>query len=207
MKVTDLIETDSNDAPVHRMSLSYDPAKGYASRHDARTPALLFPVFQRERTDKTVDLGSVGMEQLNSRLVSATDPTEAPPELPNSEILVRRVWTKGTTAVRKVALISTHKEPRHGYAPFVIFGTDYSGKGRADEEHAEDDLDEGEGRGAGGRVDRGDVKWDGGRSHTIVAAAPLRRQQEESRASVADAEGPRVKTPLLSPEAPRQEGG
>lgn len=131
VKVTDLIETDSNDAPVHRMTLSYDPEKGYDARHDARTPALLFPVFQRERPDKSVDVASVGLEQLTSRLASATDPTEAPTELPDSEVLLRRVWTKGTAAVRKVVLIATHKEQRHGFAPFAIFGTDYSG-GRAE---------------------------------------------------------------------------
>lgn len=128
VKVTDLIETDSNDVPVQRMSLSYDAVQGYKARHDARTPALLFPVFQRERTDKKLDLASVGLEQLTSRLASALDPAQAPPELPNSEIVLRRVWTKGATAVRKVAIIATHKEPRHGFAPFVVFGTDYSGE-------------------------------------------------------------------------------
>jgi hypothetical protein len=105
--------------------------KGYSARSDGKVPALLFPVFQRERTDKTFDVASVGMTQLTSRLASSNEPSEAPPHLADSEIVLRRVWTKGPTAVRKVALVETHKEARHGYAPFAVFGTDFSG-GRAE---------------------------------------------------------------------------
>ncbi len=131
VKVTDLVETDSNDVSVHRMALTYDATKGYSALSDGKVPALLFPVFQRERTDKTFDVASVGMTQLTSRLASSNEPSEAPPQLADSEIVLRRVWTKGPTAVRKVALVETHKEARHGYAPFAVFGTDFSG-GRAE---------------------------------------------------------------------------
>ncbi len=132
VKLSDLVETDANDIPVARMTLAYTPETGYSARGDAPIAAMLFPTFLRERTDKVPDIANIGMTQVTSRL--ALDPdakagglTLAAP----SEVLRRGVWLKGTTAVRKFVLLATHKEPRQGFARFLVYGTDFSG-GRAE---------------------------------------------------------------------------
>jgi hypothetical protein len=132
VKCSDLIETDTNDAPVARMALRWDPKTGYSPVGDARVPALLFPVFLRERTDKRVDLGSIGLEQLTSRLpvdMGASDRRIR--TLAESAIVRRGVWTKAGGAVRKYVIIETKKSRADGYAPFVVYFTDFA-TGRAE---------------------------------------------------------------------------
>lgn len=132
VKCSDLIETDTNDAPVARMALRWDPKTGYSPVADARVPALLFPVFLRERTDKRVDLGSIGLEQLTSRLpvdMGASDRRIR--TLAESAIVRRGVWTKAGGAVRKYVIIETKKSRADGYAPFVVYFTDFA-TGRAE---------------------------------------------------------------------------
>lgn len=130
IQCTDLLETDANDVPVSRMALSYAEGAGYQAAGEATVAALLFPRFLRERTDKAADVVGIGLTQLTSRL--AIDPSEGfRAALPASEIVHRAVWVKGEEAVRKIAVIATHKQPYQGYAPFVVFGTDFSA-GRAE---------------------------------------------------------------------------
>ncbi|MBN1609793.1 MAG: ATP-dependent DNA ligase [Polyangiaceae bacterium] len=132
IQCTDLIETDANDLPIARMTLTYSEGSGYAPSGEARIAAMLFPRFVRERTDKVPDVAGVGITQVTRRLALddlsgslGTGPLAA------SEVVHRAVFTKGDTAVRKVAVIETHKQPHQGYAPFVVHGTDFSA-GRAE---------------------------------------------------------------------------
>jgi ATP dependent DNA ligase domain/ATP dependent DNA ligase C terminal region len=132
IKLSDLVESDANDIPTARMTLAYDAEKGYAPRGDAPIAAMLFPIFLRERTDKTADIASIGMTQITSRL--ALDPDAKAGGLTltaPAEVLRRGVWLKGATAVRKYTLLATHKEPRQGFARFLVYGTDFSA-GRAE---------------------------------------------------------------------------
>jgi hypothetical protein len=132
VKCSDLIETDTNDAPIARMALRWDAKTGYSPVGDTRVPALLFPVFLRERTDKRVDLGSVGLEQLTSRLpvdMAAWDRRSR--ALPDAVVVRRGVWTKAGGAVRKYVIIETKKSRADGYAPFVVYFTDFA-TGRAE---------------------------------------------------------------------------
>ncbi|MBK6463639.1 MAG: ATP-dependent DNA ligase [Myxococcales bacterium] len=132
VKLSDLVETDANDVPVVRMTLAYDASAGYAPRGDAPIAAMLFPTFLRERTDKTPDVASVGMTQITSRLALDPDARAGGLAAPApAEVLRRGVWVKGATAVRKFALLATHKEPRQGFPRFLVYGTDFSG-GRAE---------------------------------------------------------------------------
>ena len=132
VQCTDVVETDANDAPIARMALSYSESDGYEPTGEAPIAAMLFPRFLRERTDKVPDVASIGMTQITSRvpLDAIADAWHHGP-LPASEIVHRAVWTKGDTAVRKVVVIETHKEPHQGYPRFVVYGTDFSG-GRAE---------------------------------------------------------------------------
>lgn len=130
IQCSDLIEVDADDVQVARMTLAYDKTTGYKPMGDAPIAAMLFPVFLRERTDKLVDVASIGMTQVTSRL--ALDPSAGSGGAPlaKSTIVRRGVWVKGPTAVRKLLVIETHKSQRQGFAPFLVYSTDFSA-GRA----------------------------------------------------------------------------
>lgn len=127
IQVSDLFETDSDDLPIARMRLDYGDA-GYTPVGEAPIAGMLFPVLLRERPDKVPDVACIGLTQITSRL-PLTTAYEAP-ALPRSEVIDRKVYAKGETAVRKVVTIATHKG-RGPYPEFVVFGTDYSA-GRAE---------------------------------------------------------------------------
>ncbi|MCC6872882.1 MAG: ATP-dependent DNA ligase [Sandaracinaceae bacterium] len=130
IRVSDLLASDGWDAPIRRMSLSYSPEAGYKPLGETPTAVMIHPIFQRERTDKTVDAGNVGMTQITSHV-----PLETPEAggaraiLAPAEIVRRAVFTKdnkGAIAVRKYAIIDTHKGEDRNYPPFVVYFTDYS---------------------------------------------------------------------------------
>ncbi len=136
LRVSDFITTDGWDVPLRRMSLAYDPPSeggvGYRAIPETKTPVLLHPVLVRERTDKKVDVASVGFSQVTSYLEGeAAGPEErasARTQLASS-IEDRKVFTKetkGELAVRKVVVIRTHKEQEGTHPPYVVFSTDYS---------------------------------------------------------------------------------
>jgi hypothetical protein len=131
VKCSDLVESDANDVPIRRMTLRYDEKDGYVPAGDGAIASMLSPVFLRERTDKVPDAASVGIDQITSRL--PIDESDAPIATTGAaaKILERRVFAKGTVAVRKVVVMDTNKPGSPLYPPFVVYTTDYSG-GRAE---------------------------------------------------------------------------
>lgn len=130
LRVSDFITTDGWDVPLRRMSLGYDAEAGWRAISETRTPVLLHPVLVRERTDKKVDVGSVGFTQLTSFLESDGPEERAVAHTAlASTVELRRVFTKvtkGETAVRKVVIVKTNKEREGMHPAFVVFTTDYS---------------------------------------------------------------------------------
>jgi hypothetical protein len=95
-------------------------------------PALLFPIFKRERTDKTAARADIGLEQLTARTGELTEGGGSARTTAKSEVVKRAVYTKemkGQTAVRKYVVVETRKREA-GYPPFVVHFTDFSA-GRA----------------------------------------------------------------------------
>jgi hypothetical protein len=130
VRVSDFLSTDAWDAPIRRMSLSYDRDGGYAPLSELRTAVLIHPTLLRERTDKKADATDAGMTQITSYLEDAVE-TRAPTQAPHraSDVVQRRVWTKetkGQLAVRKLVVIKTNKEHEGTHPPFVVHFTDYS---------------------------------------------------------------------------------
>lgn len=127
IKVSDLLTADSDDRANARMRLGYDPATGWIPEGLAPIPAMLFPILQRERPDKRVDVANVGLSQVTQRVAFE----EAPAALahrPDAEVIFRKVFVKGEAGVRKVVVL---RAPDKRRAPFLVFTTDYSG-GRAE---------------------------------------------------------------------------
>lgn len=131
IKCYDLVVSDASDEPVRRMTLSYDEEEGYAATGPLPLASMLYPIFLREREDKTTDIGDIGLDQIY-RHVPFDDRDSEPDtiDLPTSEIVSRRVFTKeskGNVMVRKFVALETNKtETDSRYPPFVVHFTDYS---------------------------------------------------------------------------------
>jgi len=130
IRCSDLLATDSWDTQIRRMSLRYDEERGWEPLVETPTAVMIHPIFLRERTDKTVDVGAVGMTQIES-YVPLAKPTqdEVTVERAPSKVVTRAVFSKTTkdkTAVRKYLIIATNKGEDRNYPPFLCYFTDYS---------------------------------------------------------------------------------
>lgn len=131
IKVSDVVDTDSRDLPVRRMTLSFDEKTGWNSVGSLPIVSLIHPVLVRERTDKVVDVQSVGLDQIMSVVPFEGRTAKATPrDLSQSEILRRGVWTKetkGNLGVRKFVAFATHKAAEDpNFPPYVVYFTDFS---------------------------------------------------------------------------------
>jgi hypothetical protein len=134
VRVSDLLESDSWDAPIRRMALAYDAAAGWRPAGEQPTAVMIHPIFLRERTDKEVSVAHVGMTQITSRVALSAPRAPAAPKGAPTEATVRARQafvkeTKGKVAVRKYVLLETHRDPSTGPA-FVAYFTDFSRVGR-----------------------------------------------------------------------------
>lgn len=129
LRIADILDSDSRDAPIRRMTLIHDPEKGWIPNGVADFVSLLFPVFDRERADKPVDALHVGVQQVYSYLPQEEAEVVSETAHVGSEVVARRVWTKGGkggTAVRKAVTIQTNKHELGDYPAFVAHFTDWS---------------------------------------------------------------------------------
>lgn len=136
IRCSDLLATDSWDTQIRRMSLRFRKDAGWEPLAETPTAVMIHPVFLRERSDKTIDVGAIGMTQITSRVPLETPEGVAAELVPaaRSEVVRRCVFTKttkGVVAVRKYLVIETHKGEEGSYAPFLVYFTDYS-PGRKD---------------------------------------------------------------------------
>lgn len=131
IRCSDLLATDSWDTQIRRMSLRFREDGGWEPLFETPTAVMIHPVFLRERSDKTIDAGSIGMTQITSRVPLETPEGVAAQAIPRaaSEVVRRCVFTKttkGVMAVRKYLVIETHKGEEGSYAPYLVYFTDYS---------------------------------------------------------------------------------
>lgn len=130
IRCSDLLATDSWDTQIRRMSLRFDPERGWEPLAETPTAVMIHPVFSRERADKTIDPGAIGMTQITSRVPLEAAASAAPLEAQAPAEVVRRAvftkTTKGQTAVRKYLVIDTHRRGHGSYPPYLVYFTDYS---------------------------------------------------------------------------------
>ncbi len=136
VKASDIVDTDSRENPVRRMALKYDEKKGWSALGTMPIVSMIHPVLLRERTDKEVDLQSVGLDQAFQHVPFAgRDEKATMKSLATSTIFKRCVYskvTKGKTAVRKYVAFATNKhEEDPNFPPYVVIFTDFSA-GRKD---------------------------------------------------------------------------
>ena len=131
-RCNDLMESDTRDAAVRRMTLKYDPDAGWSPLGIMPILSMIGPVFEGERPDKPVDSANVGLDQVYAYL-PFEGREEAPAEIARTPttLLERRVWTKaargGGIAVRKVVSVETNKHDEDpNWPPYVAHFTDWS---------------------------------------------------------------------------------
>lgn len=129
VRCSDLLAADSWDAPIRRMSLRYSADEGWEPVAETPTAVMIHPIFVRERADKQATTDDAGMSQITRYTLLEPSAVEAPAEQRSAEVVRRAVFTKttkGNVAVRKYAIIETHKSADRDYPPFVVYFTDYS---------------------------------------------------------------------------------
>jgi hypothetical protein len=129
ISISDVLDTDSREQPIRRMTLAYDAAAGWRTQEIRPFVSPLHPVLVRERPDKPVDAAHVGVEQI-TRILPPVEEGPAAPIGPAavSRVVERKVWVKagkGGTAVRKCVLVETG-ESSASCPPWVAHFTDYS---------------------------------------------------------------------------------
>jgi hypothetical protein len=131
INVTDLQPESSDGKPMRSMVLDHTAESGWKALVQMPTASWLHPVLVRIREDKSPGTVDTRFAQILERCVVG-EAAAATQELnlPLSEVVTRRVWTKaakGKVAVRKLLVWKTHKSDADpSYPAYVVHWTDYS---------------------------------------------------------------------------------
>ena len=121
----DWIHNRTDGRPVRTQAFSWDAAtSAWAYSGLAVCPRLVFPTFSKLREDKSVKDGGARIAQA----LEKASPPAKPSDLAETEVIERRVYRKGTDAVRKFVLVRRGGEDA---LPFIFCYTDFSA-GRKD---------------------------------------------------------------------------
>ena len=132
IKSTEIQSEDSNSNSIKRMVLDF---KNNIWQPIALTNciSLIHPVIVRERHDKLSDNTDVRISQIESFLDSKLIEEKIKQiDLPKSELIERKVWTKegkSGISIRKIITLKTSKsEIWDGQTEWIVFYSDYSSK-------------------------------------------------------------------------------
>ena len=129
IKLTDL-QADKSDGTLSSGLLLNFSENQWKNLGLSPCPRPIHPVLVRIREDKTVDLHDIRLDQIQDYLAIEKETQIQQSDLPVSQIIRRKVWTKetkGQTAVRKLLVWKTNKEFLSAdYPAYVVHWTDYS---------------------------------------------------------------------------------
>ena len=111
------------------MLLDYDANRGYTVRASSAGVAAHSMVFERIRDDKSANATDIRLSQITDLCAFSQEKTISMSDLPTSELLVRRVFTKGKGdkfAVQKYLVWKTNKEESGMFPAYVLHYTDLS---------------------------------------------------------------------------------
>jgi hypothetical protein len=126
LRVTDAQAEDAKGHLIRDPRLAYDPKIGWKVDGWVPSAGLLYPAFQRLRTDKQAAAEDCGWNQIERLLPLPAEDGGA--TISESRVLRRQVWTKqgkDKVDVRKLLVWETGKESL-GFAPYVVHWTDFS---------------------------------------------------------------------------------
>ncbi len=125
----DFVTENTAGEPKLNMLLEYDHLEGYKMVRPTSGVALHSPVFVRLRPDKCFDESSIRVGQLTDLCKFSEDKSVATANLPQSEILFRQVYTKGSgfkRMIQKYVVWKTNKEHTGQFPAYVFHYTDFS---------------------------------------------------------------------------------
>ena len=130
LSAVDFVSENSSGEAKMNMLLSYDGQNGYSSL--GRTPGVAAHslVYVRQREDKSCNPSDIRISQLSDLCEFSKGKAASRKDLPKSEILSRRVFTKGDgekLMIQKFIVWKTNKETENPLFPaYVLHYTDFS---------------------------------------------------------------------------------
>lgn len=125
-QVMDIQTSDSQNRRIRQVNLKFDES-GWTAGLKVPAASLLNAIVIRERTDKADVASGTRWDQIAE---FAETPTSTGIDLPASEVVDRRVWTKTSADkvdIRKLVVFKTNKEHIDPLFPaFVVHWTDFS---------------------------------------------------------------------------------
>ncbi len=111
------------------MLLKYDETAGYQAQEQTAGVAAHSMVFIRMREDKSANATDIRLSQITDLCAFSQQKAVSMNNLPESEVIVRRVFTKGKDekfAVQKYLVWKTNKEDSGLFPAYVLHYTDFS---------------------------------------------------------------------------------
>lgn len=129
ISVVDIVAENSKGEPKMNMLVEYTDANGY--KVVAQTPgvAVHSAVFECERPDKSCNPTDIRVSQLSDLCPFSEVAPVSLTGLPKSELLARRIFTKGADAklmIQKYTVWKTNKELTGTFPAYVFHYTDFS---------------------------------------------------------------------------------
>lgn len=129
ISVIDLVSENSKGEAKMDMLLSYTDEEGYKVVAQAPGVSAHSPVFERLRDDKSCNTTDIRISQLTDLCPFSEGKSISLNGLPKSELLVRRIFTKGADAklmIQKYVIWKTNKEDSGAFPAYVLHYTDFS---------------------------------------------------------------------------------
>jgi len=127
--------TETSKGVIRNSIVTFD-GNEFSLQSMAPGVALIYPVFERIRTDKPLAPESIHLHQLTDIVPIAEGSTLASlDQLPHSEILIRDVYVKemkGKTMVQKYIVLKTNKDDKDSRFPAYVFHYSDFSSGRKD---------------------------------------------------------------------------
>lgn len=129
ISVVDLVAENSKGEPKMNMLVDYSDGGGYTVVAQVPGVAAHSPVFECMRPDKSCNPTDIRLSQLTDLCPFSEVRPVALTGLPESELLARRIFTKGADAklmIQKYTVWKTNKEHTGVFPAYVFHYTDYS---------------------------------------------------------------------------------
>lgn len=129
ISVIDLVSENSKGEAKMDMMLSYTAEEGYKVVAQAPGVSAHSPVFERIRDDKSCNATDIRISQLTDLCPFSEGKTVSLAGLAKSELLARRIFTKGADAklmIQKYVIWKTNKEDSGAFPAYVFHYTDFS---------------------------------------------------------------------------------
>lgn len=129
LSATDFISENASGGTKFNKLLSYSDEGGYKASGSVPGVSVISLVFERIREDKSADPADARVSQLSDLCPFAEVKSRVCDKNARSEILVRKVYTKGNGKkfmVQKFVVWKTNKEASGMFPAYILHHTDYS---------------------------------------------------------------------------------